>query len=149
MMKVAIPTPTCHPKPAPYTHGRYRLSHSSLTCRQWYGSWNPNTRRSEAAARAASTAATASAVDDVRSTLAPSSAARVAVPTPNVAPPAAAPTTNHVAVAPKRWRRVRSASGVMVDSIDWPHGDHVERTAAATASATASTMRTSISTSEP
>ena len=47
--------------------------------------------------------------------------------------PEQAPATNQVAVAPYRWPRLRSPNGVMVDSIDSPHGDHVERTAAATA----------------
>jgi len=36
----------------------------------------------------------------------------------------------------------------MVESIDWPHGDHVERTAAATAITTASTIRRSMAASE-
>src|SRR4051794_35205446 len=60
-------------------------------------------------------------------------AARTATTRPVVAPPRTAPMTYHEAVPAKRRPRPRSASGVMDDSIDSPHGDQEERTAAATA----------------
>jgi hypothetical protein len=40
---------------------------------------------------------------------------------------------NHAAVEANRWPRPDSASGVIDDSIDSPHGDQVERAAEATA----------------
>src|SRR5262245_61678860 len=58
--------------------------------------------------------------------------------TPVVAPPITEPTRNQLAVQRKRCPRPDSASGVMVESIDRPHGDQVERTAAATAVTAAS-----------
>ena len=45
---------------------------------------------------------------------------------------------NQAALAAQRLLRPRSPIGVMVDSIDRPHGDHVDRTAAATATTDAS-----------
>ena len=46
---------------------------------------------------------------------------------PSVAPPASAPTRYHEAAADQRCPRPCSASGVMVDSMERPQGDHVER----------------------
>ena len=71
-------------------------------------------------------------------------AASSAAPRPSVAPPSVAPRMNQVAVVRNRLPRPCSPSGVIVESIDCPHGDHVERIAAATATTPA---RTAISTS--
>ena len=65
------------------------------------------------------------------------------MPRPSVSPPTTAPITNQVAVERNRWPRPCSASGVMVDSIESPHGDQVERTAAATATTSAISTRAS------
>src|SRR6185436_19446226 len=70
---------------------------------------------------------------------APTRAAASAAPAPSVAPPTSAPTTKHVAVLRKRRPRLASARGVIVDNIDNPHGDQVERAAAASAVTAAST----------
>ena len=40
---------------------------------------------------------------------------------------------NQAAVPRKEWPRARSVNGVMVESMDRPQGDHVDRTAAAVA----------------
>ncbi len=66
-------------------------------------------------------------------------AASKAITAPRVTPPATAPRTNQEAVAPYRWPLPRSATGVMVESIDRPHGDQVERAAAPTATNPAAT----------
>src|SRR3954447_23253452 len=55
---------------------------------------------------------------------------------PSAMPPATAPATNHDAVTANRLCRPRSPNGVMLESIDSPHGDHVARTAPTTADAT-------------
>jgi hypothetical protein len=47
---------------------------------------------------------------------------------------------NQPALRAKRFPRPASASGVSCESIDNPHGDHVDRAAAAHATTTASTM---------
>ena len=54
---------------------------------------------------------------------------------PRVTPPTVAPATNHEAVARYECPFPRSPKGVMVESMDRPHGDQVDRTAAATATA--------------
>src|SRR5215203_4427667 len=106
----------------------------------------PKGSRSEPAHVRAPTAATVSAAPAVRPT-APTTAASAAINAPRHAPPTTAPATNQLAVTAQRRPRPASASGVTVDSIESPHGDHVERTATAPAVTTAST--TTIVTSTP
>ena len=69
----------------------------------------------------------------------PTPAARPATHSPRVAPPTTLPATNQDAVAPQRWPRARSASGVMVESMERPQGDQVERAAPTTAMRAAAT----------
>ena len=56
-----------------------------------------------------------------------------AITAPRVSPPARPPTVNQAAVTQNRWPRARSDSGVIVEIIDRPHGDHTPRMAATTA----------------
>src|SRR5580658_5689889 len=83
-------------------------------------------------------AATATASSTGRAT------GRNAIPTspsnaPTAAPPARLPTMCAVTVRTHRLPLVRSPSGWMLESIDTPHGDQAERTAAATATRQAPT----------
>src|SRR5439155_24495146 len=57
---------------------------------------------------------------------------------PTTAPEAADATPHAVTVIPHLELRLRSPSGVMLASIDSPHGDHAERMAAVTERAKAS-----------
>ena len=94
---MASPTPICHPNPPPYTQLRNWSSQASFTWRVWDGSRKPPSFRSEAIETAASTADSPSASVADRSS-APAPSASSAVPSPRVAPPSTAPSTNHVAV---------------------------------------------------
>src|SRR5580658_7785360 len=102
----------------------------------------PSPASEVAAMRAAPPATTADVVAGRPSRPAP--AARPATHNPRVAPPATLPSTNQDAVAAHRWPRARSASGVMVESMERPQGDQVERAAATTATVAAAMARTSV-----
>ena len=75
----------------------------------------------------------------VAGTISRAPAARRARTAPRVAPPATLPVKYQVAVAHQRCPRPFSAKGVMVESMETPQGDHVERTPPASAMATAQT----------
>src|SRR5262249_42073499 len=140
------PAPICQPKPPAYTHGRYSDSHASFTCRRSHGGPVPNPPASTVAATSASTAVTARAALAATPS-APAIPAPIAISATSVNPPSVAPATNHAAVRAKRWPRPASASGVSWESMDNPHGDQVDRAAAASATTTPSTM--SVMTMEP
>src|SRR5436190_23744397 len=130
MTYVATPVPICQPNPSPYTHGRYAVSQFSSTWRR-VPSRRTTPRSAASAHPVAPTTLTATALADrSRKLVRPASTAAAA---PSVAPPSTVPATNHVVVTHQRWPRLRSPRGVIVESIEWPHGDHVDRTAATTA----------------
>src|SRR5205814_3648757 len=104
------------------------------TCLRTVGSRSPNeptsTRSPAITARATTTSR---AVTGVRSA---NEDPRNPRPPPTVTPASVEPRTYAITVTHQRDPRPRSPSGVMLPSIDVPHGDHVDRRPAATASAT-------------
>src|ERR1019366_8604951 len=138
-MIVATPPPSWAPNATPYTQPRYRVSPSSLTCRRDVGSRDRNGLASyaTATARATSSAPVRHAVP------AGSSEPTAATAAPAAAPAVTAPIAKAVAVTLHENPRLRSPSGVMLASIDWPQGDHAARTAPRTASRQPTTAKSS------
>ncbi len=68
---------------------------------------------------------------------------------PMVTPPRTEPATKNIAATPNRLFRPRSPSGVMLESIDSPHGDQVDRTAPTTADATPAHTTTAVTVRGP
>ena len=98
----------------------------------------PSTPASTAALTTASPATIPSTVAAVMSIAATPTASSAIAP-PSMAPPTTEPTMNHAAVVRYRYPRDASPTGVSCESIDCPHGDHVERIAAAMATKAPST----------